>query len=84
MNTSERIGCEEALERLAAYLDQELTPQATAEVRRHLEKCRSCYSRAEFERRLKGRIRDEMKIRVLPSGLEERIRGLLRGLPQET
>jgi anti-sigma factor (TIGR02949 family) len=55
MSTEVR-SCEDALRLLAAYLDGELHDASHAEVDRHLSKCRSCYSRAEFERRLKVRL----------------------------
>ena len=37
------IGCQEALQRLYEYLDGELTPETTREVRRHIELCAACY-----------------------------------------
>lgn len=68
--------CDEALRLLAAFLDDELHGGAHEAVERHLEVCRSCFSRAEFERRLKAEIgrlrRDEV-----PPGFQERIRRLL-------
>jgi anti-sigma factor (TIGR02949 family) len=54
MNTIQ--SCEDALRLLAAHLDRELDGRATQQVERHLEICRSCYSRAEFEKRLKERV----------------------------
>lgn len=79
MHEPERIGCEEALQRLAVYLDRELDETASTEVERHLEKCRSCFSRAEFERRLKERIQRDLHVAAVPDAYEERIRALLRG-----
>lgn len=80
-NDRKNIDCEEALRRLAAYLDQELKPAESAEVEDHLDRCRSCYSRAEFERRLKERIRSDLKMDEVPAEFEERMRQLLRKLP---
>lgn len=77
------LGCEEALRRLAAYLDDELDTGAAAEVERHLERCRSCFSRAEFERRLKDRIREDLGVTAVPDVFEERIRSLLGSLPRD-
>lgn len=77
------LGCEEALRRLAAYLDDELDEHQRAEVDRHLERCRSCFSRAEFERRLKNRIRQDLGATDVPEVFERRIRSLLRSLPQQ-
>lgn len=74
---SDEIRCEEAIRRLARYLDGELGDRKEAEVERHLETCRSCWSRAEFERRLRRRLtrlrREEVNV-----DFEERIRTLLR------
>lgn len=73
---SERtIGCEEALRLLAAYLDGESTD--CGDVARHLETCRSCYSRAEFERALRARLQ-ELGRRDPEPAFAERIRGLVR------
>ena len=68
--------CEDAMRLLAAALDGELQGEVDEAVQRHLERCRSCFSRAEFERRLKaevGRLRQE----DVPPSFEERIRRLL-------
>jgi anti-sigma factor (TIGR02949 family) len=69
--------CEEAMRSLAAYLDNELAAGAEQSVRQHLELCRSCYSRAEFERRLKFELRKLGKDEV-PVGFEQRVRHLLQ------
>lgn len=75
--------CEEALRHLAAYLDGELESGTESEVERHLERCRSCFSRAEFERRLKDRMRHDLGVGAVPEPFEARIRSLLRSLPGE-
>jgi anti-sigma factor (TIGR02949 family) len=76
------IDCREALRRIAAYLDRELDPSERAELEEHLERCRSCFSRAEFERKLKDRVREELGAERVPAELEGRIRLLIRGLPE--
>lgn len=78
------FGCEEALRRLAAYLDRELDPVEAAGLERHLEKCRSCWSRAEFERRLRDRIRSDLEARTVPPEFEERVRQMVRGFTGST
>lgn len=80
---AKEIDCEEAIDRLAAFLDRELEPPESAEVEAHLERCRSCYSRAEFERRLKERIRGDLRLDEVPAEFEERVRRLLRTLPDD-
>lgn len=71
------IDCEEAVRRLAEYLDGELADREEAEVERHLETCRSCWSRAAFERRIRERLSDLRREDVEPE-FEGRIRSLLR------
>lgn len=56
MSDIKLIGCEDALRRLFEYLDRELDGVRHAEMEQHLHTCRACYSRAEFEKRLKGRL----------------------------
>jgi anti-sigma factor (TIGR02949 family) len=70
------ITCDEALRLLAEFLDGELQFETHEDVERHLELCRSCFSRAEFERRLKGEISNVGREEV-PPGFEQRVRRLL-------
>ena len=70
------LTCEEALRLLAAHLDGELATGAHADVERHLERCRSCYSRAEFERALKAELA-ALRTNPVPGAFEQRIRGMI-------
>ena len=56
MTQPKEITCDEALKSLLEFLDRELDTQHHAEVEQHLHRCRACYSRAEFEKRLKGKL----------------------------
>ncbi len=47
------MNCEEVLKHLIEYLDRELDAETSAAVGRHLDDCRGCFSRAEFEMKLK-------------------------------
>jgi len=71
------MNCDEALRLLAVFLDGELDAGPQHEgVAHHLEICRSCFSRAEFERRLKtevGRLRQN----EAPPEFEQRVRRLI-------
>jgi anti-sigma factor (TIGR02949 family) len=58
MKKTKTIGCEEALKHLLAYLDQELGSAKRRELEQHIEICRSCFSRAEFEKLLKSQLRE--------------------------
>ena len=71
------IRCQEAMRLLAAYLDDELARPEHLDVERHLEACRSCYSRAEFERRLKAQLSDLGRREPEPE-FATRLRGIVR------
>lgn len=68
--------CEEALALVAALVDVELGPVDRQAVERHLDTCRSCYSRAEFERHLKQQLA-AIGRRDVDGTFEERIRALI-------
>lgn len=76
MSDPKPITCDEALRLLAAFLDRELHSTDREGVERHLEVCRSCFSRAEFERRLKGEVR-RLGLEEISPAFEHRIRRLL-------
>jgi anti-sigma factor (TIGR02949 family) len=70
------LTCEEVLKHLVAYLDRDTDAHTAAEIERHLEQCRGCYSRAEFERQLKARVRAAGS-RAAPERLRARIKKLV-------
>jgi anti-sigma factor RsiW len=76
MSDQSNMTCEDAMRFLAAYLDDELAGGVRQSVERHLEICRGCYSRAEFERRLKSEI-GKLRRDEISAGFEQRIRSLL-------
>jgi anti-sigma factor (TIGR02949 family) len=69
--------CEEALRLLAAHLDGELSSRRGQALDEHLDTCRSCYSRAEFERRLKDQVASLGRETVRPE-LAERVSSIIR------
>lgn len=71
----EDIKCEQAIQMLLEYLDHELADHNHMVVEKHLNTCRSCYSRMEFEKRLKGVVgeKDEEKA---PESLRDRLNNL--------
>jgi hypothetical protein len=75
MKKVKTIGCEEALQHLLAYLDLELGEVNHREVDHHLEICRTCFSRAEFEKSLKTRLREAGR-RTVRASFEKRIKTL--------
>lgn len=81
MNGEPITSCEDALRLLAGYLDHELGFTEHDVVEQHLKLCRSCWSRAEFERRLKSQLGDLRQAGVPPT-FEQRIRELITQFPQ--
>ena len=78
--TPQEIGCLESIEALYAYLDGEIRePAELAKIEHHLSHCRSCYSRAELERRLGERLGMDGRQRA-PEALQRRVRTLLDNL----
>ena len=77
MTRTEITSCAEALRLLAAHLDRELGEHEHAEMERHLDTCRSCFSRAEFERQLKEGVR-ALGREPVPPELASRVTSLIR------
>ncbi|MBL3558882.1 MULTISPECIES: anti-sigma factor family protein [Marinobacter] len=75
MNES-RISCEEVVQRLFDYLHQELDIDASAEIERHLHRCHDCFSRAEFEQKLRDRLTESGQ-QEAPERLRRRIREMI-------
>jgi anti-sigma factor (TIGR02949 family) len=78
MPDNDDIGCEQALRSLLAFIDGELADREHDSVERHLHTCRSCFSRMEFESRLKQRL-SALSADDVPSESRERIRNLIKG-----
>lgn len=74
--TEPKLSCEEVLRHLVAYLDRELDAQQAADIERHLEACRGCFDRAEFEKHLKQRVADT-GTSAAPESLRTRIKALI-------
>ncbi len=78
---SERtLRCDEAMRMLAQFLDGELEHAGHEDLERHLEVCRTCCSRAEFERALRAQLVGVGRRKVKPAFVE-RIRQLIGELP---
>lgn len=80
MKDKDPISCEEALKHVFEYLDHVLEETEHCDIEDHLSKCRSCYSRVEFERRLKEHLHDIGKEKV-PASLEDKVHDIIRQYP---
>lgn len=70
------LSCEQVIARLFDYLDHELDERQAAELEHHLARCRDCFSRSEFEKRLRARLADSAT-QPAPPHLHRRIGRLL-------
>lgn len=75
-STGGRMKCEDVLRELLAYLDREVDAMTAAAIDRHLEDCRACFSRAQFERKLKAHLRAAAEKRA-PERLRARVKDIL-------
>jgi anti-sigma factor (TIGR02949 family) len=71
------INCEEALKQMLAFIDHELADDEREGLERHLRACRSCFSRAEFERQLKDKLRG-LASDDTPGTTRDRIKALIQ------
>ncbi len=74
--TEKEIDCEQALKQILEYVDHELEDGNQAAMEHHLHTCQSCFSRMEFERRLKDKV-GALREEKVSSNVTNRIKGLL-------
>ncbi len=72
------MNCQEAVEKLWQYLDRELDGEASIQLHQHLQQCRECFSKAEFERQLRALLQRSCGCEQAPPELRERLSRLLR------
>jgi anti-sigma factor (TIGR02949 family) len=73
----DEIGCLQAIEMFYAYLDGELDdPRDIEDFEKHMEHCRSCFTRTEMEKLLTNRLKDVAEQRA-PERLHRRVSKLI-------
>lgn len=77
MNKTKEINCAEALEQVFDFLDQSLGQHKHEEMEHHISRCRSCFSRVDFEKKLKARLNDSGE-QAAPESLHNKINSLLK------
>ncbi|HEX2258039.1 MAG TPA: zf-HC2 domain-containing protein [Afifellaceae bacterium] len=73
---SRPLDCEEVITQLFDYLNRELDPETLAAIEEHIRLCRGCFSRAEFERRLRARLAQAGEAEA-PESLRRRTRRII-------
>lgn len=71
------INCQQALAMIAECLDKRFDEQQRVEFERHIERCKHCFDRFEFERLLKARLAS-LKMDVSSESLQKRVEELLQ------
>ena len=77
------INCEEAAKRFNDFIDNYLKGTAKDELEHHIENCRHCFDRLEFELMLKSRIAS-MRKETMPDddNVKNKIHSILSKLPK--
>ena len=73
-----KLTCEQAVERLLAYLDRALQDGDCAQVETHLEECFACCERLAFTKHLDAFVKTRLPNNPIPPALEARIRDAIR------
>jgi anti-sigma factor (TIGR02949 family) len=75
--TKREIDCEQALGQIFEFIDRELGAADHEAMHRHLETCKSCFSRVEFERKLKAKL-GALREEKATEQMSERVKNLLK------
>jgi anti-sigma factor (TIGR02949 family) len=70
------LSCEKVVQSIWEYLDHELSAENLAELQKHIELCRACFTRVEFEISLRSNIRSKTE-HTCPEQLKLRIRQII-------
>lgn len=72
------LDCAGAKERLFDLLDGELDDAMVARMKRHIDGCRHCFDRSDFERRFLAALQAVRAGGPMPGGLRDRVLAALR------
>ena len=67
------LDCDGAFQRLFDFLDKELDAATEQALLAHVQHCKSCFDRAEFERRFKAAVCASRKAQGCPEELRSRV-----------
>ncbi|MCG3206013.1 MAG: hypothetical protein KCHDKBKB_02739 [Elusimicrobia bacterium] len=68
--------CEQVLQDIWAYLDREICASDIENIQKHLDLCRSCFSRVEFEQLLRQAMKKKTN-HCCPEKVKDRIKNIL-------
>ncbi|MCB4757714.1 MAG: zf-HC2 domain-containing protein [Elusimicrobia bacterium] len=70
------MDCQDVLDSLYEYLDDELKDLRSKEIREHLDLCRACFGLFKFERLLREKMRQKT-YHMCPENLKKRIQDVI-------
>lgn len=70
------LSCEQVLQDIWAYLDHEICEADLGHIKSHLDLCRSCFSRVEFEKLLRVEMKKKTE-HCCPDKVKARIKSIL-------
>ena len=76
------IKCEEALNHLFEYLDGEIDEKRRTAIEKHLEICKKCYPRAQFERAFLDALGGVGAGEAVPGEVRARVLAALESQPE--
>ena len=71
-----QITCNRAMSMLFKYLDDELDDVSEADIKQHVHDCRECFSRVDFEQKLRDKVRQSAQSTV-PADVQKRLKRLI-------
>lgn len=77
-STGAAVDCNAALESLFDFLDGELDDALEERLRAHVQECKPCFERADFERRFLAAVQTARAEERCPKALRERVLMTLR------
>jgi anti-sigma factor (TIGR02949 family) len=75
---TEKMSCEEVIAKLYEYLDQEVDSKTSKNIDHHIHGCRECFSRLEFEKKLRQRVSSSVDELETPDDIKNRLEALLK------
>lgn len=70
------LDCQAVLDKLFDYIDAEMSDEARRQLKSHLDLCRNCFDRVEFEQLLRTQLRRKTN-HTCPEHLKKRIEIIL-------
>ncbi len=70
------MSCDKVIQGLWEFLDKELTTESLADFQKHIDLCRSCFSRVEFEVLLRANCKDKTN-HMCPDALKIKLKKII-------